>query len=305
MFDIQAFDISRLADLSQRLSTNTQLTVQVIPETDSTNSLLLAQANYLPLYPKPAVACLALKQSKGRGRLGRKWISDNQSTGIHNAGIHNAGIHNVGIHKNTAFTASIGFSTVLPLSHLTVLSLQVGVAVAQYLQGLGLDIALKWPNDLVLRTGCPKKFEKIGGILIETRSLDTAQYQPEKTAVVMGLGINWYAAPDILNRNTACVADNMYALPDSESVCAALLSAMNIAWQRTERKQHCEFAPFDILAGQEVTLHHTLSNNNIPIIGIAQGINAQGCLGIHTKQGLRWLHSGEVTFNTFKANSSS
>jgi BirA family biotin operon repressor/biotin-[acetyl-CoA-carboxylase] ligase len=173
MFDIQAFDTSRLADLSQRLSTNTQLTVQVIPHTDSTNSLLLAQANHLPMHPKPAIACLALQQSNGRGRLGRKWVSDNQSAGIHNAGIHNIGIHNIGIHKNTAFTASIGLSTVLPLSHLTVLSLQVGVAVAQYLQGLGLDIALKWPNDLVLRTGCSKKFEKIGGILIETRSLDT------------------------------------------------------------------------------------------------------------------------------------
>jgi BirA family transcriptional regulator, biotin operon repressor / biotin---[acetyl-CoA-carboxylase] ligase len=298
MFDIQAFDTSRLADLSQRLSTNTQLTVQVIPHTDSTNSLLLAQANYLPVHPKPAIACLALQQTNGRGRLGRKWISDNQSAGIHNVGIHNAGIH-----KNTAFTASIGLSTVLPLSYLTVLSLQVGVAVAQYLQGLGLDIALKWPNDLVLRTGCSKKFEKIGGILIETRSLDTPQYQPEKTAVVMGLGLNWYAAPDILNRNTACVADNIYALPDSESVCIALLSAMNIAWQRTERRQHCEFAPFDILAGQEVTLHPTTSITNIPIIGIAQGINAQGCLGIHTKQGLRWLHSGEVSFNTAKVNS--
>jgi BirA family transcriptional regulator, biotin operon repressor / biotin---[acetyl-CoA-carboxylase] ligase len=293
MFDIQAFDTSRLADLSQRLSTNTQLTVQVTPHTDSTNSLLLAQANHLPVHPKPAIACLALQQSNGRGRLGRKWVSDNQSAGIHNAGIH----------KNTAFTASIGLSTVLPLSHLTVLSLQVGVAVAQYLQGLGLDIALKWPNDLVLRTGCSKKFEKIGGILIETRSLDTPQYQPEKTAVVMGLGLNWYAAPDILNRNTACVADNIYALPDSESVCVALLSAMNIAWQRTERRQHCEFAPFDILAGQEVTLHPTTSITNIPIIGIAQGINAQGCLGIHTKQGLRWLHSGEVSFNTTKVNS--
>ncbi|MEN9912392.1 MAG: hypothetical protein RI956_836 [Pseudomonadota bacterium] len=288
MFDIQAFDTPRLADLSHRLSINTQLTVQVIPHIDSTNSLLLAQANYLPLHPKPAIACLALQQTNGRGRLGRKWVS---------------GIHNAGIHKNTAFTASIGLSTVLPLSHLTVLSLQVGVAVAQYLQGLGLDIALKWPNDLVLRTGCSKKFEKIGGILIETKSLNTPPYQPEKTAVVMGLGLNWYAAPDILNRNTTCVADNIYALPDSESVCTALLSAMNIAWQRTERGQHCQFAPFDILAGQEIILHPTTSTTNMPIVGIAQGINAQGCLGIHTKQGLRWLHSGEVSFNTAKVNS--
>ena len=92
MFDIQASDTLRLADLSQKLSVDTQLMVQVIAKTDSTNSLLLTQSHRLPLHPKPAIAYLALQQTNGRGRLGRKWISDNKNTGI----------DNVGIHKNTA-----------------------------------------------------------------------------------------------------------------------------------------------------------------------------------------------------------
>jgi biotin-[acetyl-CoA-carboxylase] ligase BirA-like protein len=293
MFDILAFDTPRFTELSERLSAETQLHVHVLPQVDSTNRLLLAHGENLPLQPKSPLACIALQQHQGRGRLGRSWISSHNPSNTR---------------QNTAFMASVGLSTHLPLSQLTILSLQVGVAVAQYLQGLGLDIALKWPNDLVLRTHNIETTEKIGGILIETRNLDSDKTNHlDTTAVVIGLGLNWYAAPQIANRMTACVADNLpaYALPDAESACIGLLNAMHLAWKRTEQQQHCEFAPFDILAGQTVTLHPTTTHHwsnskpivQAPIVGIAHGVNAQGCLGIYTHQGLRWFHSGEISFN--------
>lgn len=301
MFDIQINDTLSLDSLSQRLSHNTGLLVHVLPEIDSTNSYILEQAVHLPSEPHSVMACLALRQYKGRGRLGREWVSTNYQS--------------ANSYQHTAFIASIGIVTELSVSDLSILSLHVGVAVAQYLQGLGLDIALKWPNDLVLRSQSLNTIEKIGGILVETRSLDR-QVSQDKIAVVIGLGLNWYAAPIINGRPTACVADNIpsYALPDSESACTALLCAMNTAWKRTYNKQHCEFAPFDVLFGHKITVQPIISNvllsdspltnslsttvsNNSPITGIAYGINSKGYLGIHTELGLRWLHSGEISFN--------
>jgi BirA family transcriptional regulator, biotin operon repressor / biotin---[acetyl-CoA-carboxylase] ligase len=278
MFDTDNATV--LYQLSQQLQQDSGLTVRMFAKLDSTNSQLLSIAEQLPLYPTAPLAYLALQQTVGRGRLGRTWQTKTELSRTA---------------PQPAFMASIGLCTALSMAHLCVLPLHIGVAVAQYLQGLGLDVGVKWPNDIVLRTTTGTA--KLGGILIETRALKD---NPEHTAIIIGLGLNWYAAPTIEGRKTACVTDNLpsYARPNATAACAALLSAMHLGWQRTYTGLRCDFAAFDVLAGQPVTLH-TPMNPCVPMLtGIAQGVNTQGYLGVRTHQGLQWLHSGEASLSS-------
>lgn len=96
-------------------------------------------------------------QTAGRGRSGRRWISD--------AG---AGVWATIIERPRDVDA------------LAVLSLRVGLALAAELQAVVEPrIALKWPNDLLV-TG-----RKLAGVLVEARWRDGA---PEWVAV--GVGVN-------------------------------------------------------------------------------------------------------------------
>lgn len=100
-------------------------------------------------------AVLAVTQTAGRGQLRRAWHSP-------------AG----NLHAAWAWPASPpGFADLTPLA--------AGLLVAEALEGRGVSLALKWPNDLLLAD------RKVGGILVEER----------RGRVLVGLGLNLAAAP--------------------------------------------------------------------------------------------------------------
>jgi BirA family biotin operon repressor/biotin-[acetyl-CoA-carboxylase] ligase len=118
-----------------------------IGETESTNDI--ARALAACGVPEGAVV-VADRQTKGRGRLGRSWVSPPGglwcSLLLRPAGSAPAGL----------------------------LSLAVGVAAAEAIEAAtGVVVDLKWPNDLVIRR------QKVGGILIEGGA-----------ALIVGVGIN-------------------------------------------------------------------------------------------------------------------
>lgn len=97
------------------------------------------------------VLVVASGQSEGRGRGGSPWVTADRALAV-----------------SFAFRADRGESRPI--------SLMAGVAAAR----AGLDIALKWPNDLMVSE------VKVGGILVE-RTEDV---------VVVGLGVNlWWREP--------------------------------------------------------------------------------------------------------------
>lgn len=110
------------------------------------------------------VVVLADSQSKGKGRRGRIWFSPSKSS------IYMSVILNPGIEPKDA----------------TLLTLLAAIACAQAIRNTtGLDIKIKWPNDITLNG------KKLGGILTEIKS-DT-----EKIAfAVIGIGININIAPE-------------------------------------------------------------------------------------------------------------
>ncbi len=108
--------------------------------------------------PEGTVVC-AETQSKGRGRLGRAWVSP-KGKGIY-------------------FSVILRPSS-LPPSQLPQLTLMSAVALAEAVNDIaGIDARIKWPNDILVAD------KKLAGILTELRAeVDQVKF------IVIGVGLN-------------------------------------------------------------------------------------------------------------------
>jgi BirA family biotin operon repressor/biotin-[acetyl-CoA-carboxylase] ligase len=121
---------------------------------DSTNSEALKEAR---LGAGEGLCVVARRQTAGRGRMGRSWISP-----------ADAGLY-----------LSIVLRPTLDTKYLPLLTLMTAVAVSDTLsETYGLKPDIKWPNDLLVNE------KKISGILAETTE------SPAGLAVIVGVGIN-------------------------------------------------------------------------------------------------------------------
>ena len=130
--------------------------VQVEDEVTSTNTVAIDRIN-AGNAPINGFAVTAELQTAGRGRLDRQWESPS-----------GAGI---------ALTIALPESA-FPEGYLSLVPLAVGLAARDAITRLGLDVSLKWPNDLVL-VG-PGGLRKLGGILV----------QRHPGWIIAGIGIN-------------------------------------------------------------------------------------------------------------------
>lgn len=140
-----------------RLSTKGELGREVVffEKVDSTNDLAMDLA--LRGSPHGAVV-VADSQSRGRGRLGRRWASPA------GANIYMSVILRPEIQPKDA----------------TLLTVASSVACASAVRKLtGLNAGIKWPNDIIVSR------RKLGGILLEMRS------EPDRVVfAVVGIGLN-------------------------------------------------------------------------------------------------------------------
>lgn len=280
------------------------ISVEVLPRCESTNTRLLERARAVsgdPLSPVtrpgeldtvPDLArtphgrragdtspCLlvAEQQTRGRGRLGRDWVS------------------HVG--------ASLTFSLSLPMAPVQWggLSLAVGLALADALdpqpESATGRLGLKWPNDLWLLDGAGRG-RKLGGILIETVSVG-----PQRM-VVVGVGLNVAAQPEGepsgLAHGYACLQELRPGWT-APQVLACVAEPLVRALLRFEREG---FAPLvaayarrDLLRGQSVVS----SGSAEPLAGVAQGVDEQGALLLDSA-GLHRVLSGEVSVRLAQAH---
>lgn len=106
---------------------------------------------------------MAELQVHGRGRRGRGWFSPYANN----------------------LALSIGAQLPQSPAELGGFSLCVGLAIADLLQGLGIEgVELKWPNDVLILG------KKVAGILIELHTRD------DGSEVVIGIGLNFHLPPE-------------------------------------------------------------------------------------------------------------
>lgn len=201
---IQFLDAAAL----ERALAGTRIAVEVLDETDSTSTQLLARA----AAGAASGTCLAAEwQSAGRGRRGRTWVA--------------------------ALGGSLTFSLLWRFERgvgaLAGLSLAVGLAVARALRSCGVERAqVKWPNDLVV------DFRKLAGILIET----SGEMQGPSVAVI-GVGLNWRLPEDVMDLIDQAVVDVATCReppPSRTELLAALLAELARTLEAFEREG---FAP--------------------------------------------------------------
>ena len=127
---------------------------------------------------------IAKRQSKGKGRNGNSW-----SSGAGN------------------FSGSVILFPTVERSYFHLYGFFVGVALYNTIKKIvkdGVDIRLKWPNDLMIENG------KVAGILLESVQAPNSG----RIGVIVGVGVNLNSAPNInvddaRRYNTQCVAKFM------------------------------------------------------------------------------------------------
>ena len=239
---------------------NVGVDVEVVIETGSTNADLLQRAATLGA----PLLLVARNQTAGRGRAGRSWLSSSEGS--------------------LTFSLAWKFDGGLP--RLSGLPLAVGVALAETLERLGVQVGLKWPND-VLRDG-----DKLAGILIETQAAPAGGVW-----AVIGIGLN-LVMPDELE---AQIGRSVASLPwlarmDRDALLAALLEGLAGALREFE---HAGFAAFaarwnrrHAWQGELVTI---LDGGAVLHEGTAAGVDDAGRLLLDTIDGRIAVLAGDVS----------
>ncbi len=178
--------------------------LDVVEQTGSTNADLLARA--AAGTDIAGAVLIAEHQTAGRGRHGRGWSAS----------------------PRAQITMSVAVSVVdVPITGWGWLSLATAVAVvdavAPLLQGTGMEVGLKWPNDVL--AGPPDSKGKLAGILAEVA----------RPVVVIGLGLNVTQAPEEVDGPGATsLLDLGVTAPDRDQLVRGVLRELGgriVAWQ--------------------------------------------------------------------------
>lgn len=242
------------------------LGIEVREAIDSTNDEVARQ---LAAGRAAPFALFARRQLEGRGRLGRRWLSE----------------------PNGNLYLSLGFRPEIAPGRMPAFTLWVGANLCELIARFCQTApALKWPNDLQFAG------RKVGGILTEAR-IDADRIRD----LVLGIGLNlaqpargWPA--DLLQYATS-LAEHTTRPLDSNRFAAALLGRLSESYQTfLDGSYRSRFAD---LWNRYDALHHrpvTLRQGARVITGTARGVDDEGCLLVRTAAGrVERFHAGEVT----------
>lgn len=233
----------------------------VLMDVDSTNRLAMdaladGQSRYV---------CFAERQSAGRGRRGRDWVSP----------------FGCNLYGSLVQRFSDGFSGMQGLS------LAVGVAVVRALHATGVSgVGLKWPNDIVFDG------KKLGGILIEV----TGDVAGDCYAVI-GIGLNLRmqaAAADRIDQDWINLDQCSEAQISRNALASGLLNQLAEvlgAFQETGFEALLpEWERADTLLGKRARVTGAQDHS-----GVCRGVDTKGGLLLETGQGLQVVYGGEVS----------
>ena len=221
----------------------------------STNQWALQQERVLPFF------CITQEQTLGRGRRANQWHSQ-------------------------AGDLLLSYAIDMPIMvhHLSVI---VGMKLAQFFNDLGINIKVKWPNDLILYAADNKALNhtlnasKVGGILIENKTVE------HTNKVVIGIGLN-------LSPNHQQQATLASPISYQQTLLAVSQMLTQLCNQDATTIDLTQWQCYDCLWQQQITFELSQALPHItPIMQknstfryqmTAQGINEKGELLVYDKQ---------------------
>lgn len=253
LFSRPPLDRHRLAEAGPHLI------VEVVDEAPSTNALVVARARE---GSAEGLVVVAEHQTAGRGRMDRTW--------------------------ETPARAALTFSMLLrprvaPLEW-PWLPLLAGVAVSGALRESGIEVGLKWPNDILVGD------LKTGGILLER--VET----PTGPAAVVGIGLNVSTTGEELPVATATsLAIATGAAPDRTSLLLAIVHRLREeydAWQAGGAADlHASYVAACVTVGRDVDV---ALPGGAALTGRATGIDPGGRLVVQGAGGETAVGAGDV-----------
>ncbi len=235
--------------------------IHFVDETGSTNADLLAGLSAGEAL-REGDWLVARRQVSGRGRQGRKWFDG-------------AG--------NFMGSTIVRPAESDPPAH--TLALLSGLAVYEALLPFCPDpsaLTLKWPNDLLLRGA------KLCGILLESQA----------NTVVVGIGVNLRAAPDLPDRRTISLSE-VTATPELEDFADRLAKSFAVELERWRshglelliRRWQAAGHP----KGTLLTVHDPSGDR---VTGEFAGLDASGSLLLRDSDGkTHTVHAGDVNLD--------
>ena len=212
---------------------------------------------------------LAEAQTAARGRLGKQWFSP----------------------PGVNLYASILFRPAIPPSAVGVFSFIASLAVADAIKGLGLEAAIKWPNDVLVDR------KKVAGTLVECA---TAGDRVEH--VILGTGVNLNVTREMLAAGLGAESRAAGSLRgaagreiDRNAFAAVFLGALE-TWFRTYRDHGPKpilsaWRDHDIVGGRRVEVRGDTASYE----GRALGVDLQGHLVVRDPRGIRHrVVTGEI-----------
>ena len=244
------------SDINGRLDADAAAAVRnlvLLSTIDSTNSFV---KRFSEEHGQTGIVALAERQTAGRGRHGRRWLS--------------------------SFAGGINLSILwefeLRTSSLDGMSLAAGVAVRRALTQVGVPgVKFKWPNDLFLSG------KKVGGILLEVLGDPSGP-----CSVIVGVGIN-HCVSDAVGENIdqpfTDIVSEVPGYVSRNALCAALISQLIELLDSYESTGFIdyrdEWQQCDITLGKKCTIQ----SGKKSITGIAMGIDSNGAIILRTEDG--------------------
>ena len=238
--------------------------IRVFQETTSTNDIIdkLARDGV-----KEGVVVFAESQTKGRGRLGRKWVSPARR------GLWFSILLRPDLRPQAATQLTIAAATAL---------------VRAIRQHTGLQPAVKWPNDILING------RKVAGILTEmSAELDRIKY------VILGLGLDVNQTPgefpaDLRKLATSLKIETGQQI-DRAELAAVFLREFDTDYARLAAGQ------FEVLADEWEARCGTLGRQvaitvgSRKLLGRAESLDSDGALLLRTEHGrLERIMGGDV-----------
>ena len=236
---------------------------QLKHECSSSNDEIMALARQSADLAHKAL-CVAHFQTKGRGRQGRSWVN----------------------RQGECLMFSLGWAFDKPQYELGSLALVVALACRRALADIGLDVNIKWPNDLVVAN------DKLAGILIETARVDN------KTVAVIGIGINFVLPKEVEN---ATSVQALFQTASKQGVSVKTLLNAVLAQLDALLNEYAQNGFASCVGEYDAANRDTdrpvllLQEGRIVHEGVVKGVDAQGALRLLTDNGEKTIVSGEIS----------
>lgn len=204
-------------------------------------------------------------QTSGRGRHeGRQWL--------------------------TGALEALTFSLILPPQNDLPLSLALGLGVSFFLEALGIDPKIKWPNDVLVND------EKICGILVLGEALSKPEPGFPKLLYNCGLGLNVFQTdfPQSSFRRQACSLKTLGKTQKASSprdFLYPLLCALDRSLRLKNEDLLNEIQ--DRLWNKDKAWTFKNGPADQEQTGLIRGLNKDGALLLETGEGIKKIYSGE------------